>query len=345
MHMADALLSPAVGGAGWAASAGLIAYSSAKLKNTLDEKKVPLMGVMGAFIFAAQMINFTIPATGSSGHIAGSLLLAILLGPYAAFITIASVITVQAFFFADGGILALGWNIINMGFFSCFIVYPLIYKKIIGVNPTRNKIIAGSVLGAVIGLELGAFAVVLETTASGISELPFGTFIALMLPVHLAIGFVEGVVTAAVVIFVWNSRPEILSTVATSSRLGQVSIKRVLTGLIIAAALTGGVLSWFASAHPDGLEWSMFKTTGQEELAAPKKGIYSSLSSVQGKTSFLPDYGFKQKGEQAESSGESWPAVNAGTSVSGIIGSLITLAIAFGAGILLRRKRAAAKIK
>jgi ABC-type Co2+ transport system permease subunit len=96
MHMADALISPAVGGTMWAAAAGLVAYSSRKVKDELDDRKIPLMGVLGAFIFAAQMINFTIPGTGSSGHLGGALILAVLLGPYAAFLTIASVLTIQA---------------------------------------------------------------------------------------------------------------------------------------------------------------------------------------------------------------------------------------------------------
>ena len=99
MHMADALLSPVVGGTMWAVSAGAIACCSAKLRKELDDRNVPLMGVLGAFIFAAQMINFTIPVTGSSGHLGGGLLLAILLGPHAAFLTIASVLVVQALFF------------------------------------------------------------------------------------------------------------------------------------------------------------------------------------------------------------------------------------------------------
>src|SRR5574340_477120 len=106
MHMADALLSPAVGATFWAGTLGAIAYCSKKLKENMDEKLIPLMGVLGAFVFAAQMINFTIPATGSSGHLGGGLLLAVLLGPPAAFITIASVLMVQALFFADGGLLA-----------------------------------------------------------------------------------------------------------------------------------------------------------------------------------------------------------------------------------------------
>ena len=96
------------------------------------------MGVPGAFIFAAQMINFTIPATGSSGHLGGGMILAILLGPYAAFLMIASAITVQSFFFADGGLLALGCNIINLGGFPCFIAYPLIYKKLAGARPSQR---------------------------------------------------------------------------------------------------------------------------------------------------------------------------------------------------------------
>jgi cobalt/nickel transport system permease protein len=105
MHMADALISPAVGGTLWAATAGLIGYSSRKVQQDIDDRRIPLMGVLGAFIFAAQMINFTIPGTGSSGHLGGGMILAILLGPAAAFLTLASVLTVQALFFADGGLL------------------------------------------------------------------------------------------------------------------------------------------------------------------------------------------------------------------------------------------------
>jgi cobalt/nickel transport system permease protein len=98
MHMADALISPAVGGTMWAATAGLITYSSKRVKEDLDDRKVPLMGVLGAFIFTAQMINFAIPGTGSSGHLGGGMILSILLGPCAAFLTIASVLFVQALF-------------------------------------------------------------------------------------------------------------------------------------------------------------------------------------------------------------------------------------------------------
>ena len=132
MHMADALLSPTVGTAMWGLTAGAIALSSRKVSRLLDDSRIPLMGVMGAFIFAVQMINFTIPGTGSSGHLGGGLMLAILLGPHAAFLTMASVLIVQALFFADGGLLALGCNIFNLGIFPCFIAYPFIYRRIVG---------------------------------------------------------------------------------------------------------------------------------------------------------------------------------------------------------------------
>ncbi|MFH1762059.1 MAG: energy-coupling factor ABC transporter permease, partial [bacterium] len=165
---------------------------------------------------------------GSSGHLGGGMILAILLGPYAAFLVMASVLMVQALFFGDGGLLALGCNIFNLGFFSCFIAYPLVYRKIVGDKPTQGKIVAGSLAAGIIGLQLGAFGVVLETVFSGISELPFKTFLLLMQPIHLAIGIVEGMVTAAVVMFVYQSRPEIINAVSRFKPIGQLDLKRLL---------------------------------------------------------------------------------------------------------------------
>jgi cobalt/nickel transport system permease protein len=342
MHMADALISPAVGGVMWAASAGLIAYSSKKVKESADDRKIPLMGVLGAFIFAAQMINFTIPATGSSGHLGGGMILSILLGPYAAFLVMASVLVVQALFFGDGGLLALGCNIFNLGFWPCFIFYPLIYKKIAGDAPSKGKIMAGSLLAAIIGLQFGAFSVVSETLFSGISELPFSTFIVMMQPIHLAIGVVEGLVTAAVVIFVWNARPEILNAAASSQKIGQIGISKLIISLGIAAIVIGGALSWFASTSPDGLEWSMFMTAGVKQLE-DKDGMHKSLSALQEKTTVLPDYKFKQNDAQTQepekASEPSWPAVETGTSVSGIVGGALVLTVSVIVGLILRRRK------
>lgn len=342
MHMADALISPAVGGTLWAVTAGLTVYSAKKLKESPDESRVPLMGILGAFIFAAQMINFSIPATGSSGHLGGGMILAILLGPYAAFLVLASVLVVQALFFADGGLLALGCNVFNMAFFPCFIAYPLIYKKLVGNLPSQGKMLFAATLSAVVGLQLGAFSVVLETVASGISELPFKTFLLLMQPIHLAIGLVEGLVTAAVVSFVWNARPEILQRAAENRPMTGLSLKKVLVCLALAAILTGGALSWFASGYPDGLEWSMAKTFGAEEIAAPESGVHGALASLQEKLAFLPDYGFRKTGGEEENAAEAeessqWPAVDPGTTVSGLVGGALTLVLAAMVGIILRK--------
>jgi len=340
MHMADALLSPAVGGTMWAATAGTIAYCSRQVKKEPDDSRVPLMGVLAAFIFAAQMINFTIPGTGSSGHLGGGMILAILLGPEAAFLAMASVLTVQALFFADGGLLALGCNIFNLGFFPCFIGYPLIYRKIVGASPSEKRIFSAALISALIGLQLGAFGVVLETVTSGISELPFKTFVLLMQSIHLAIGTVEGLVTAAVVLFVLKARPEILQYAATDRTYGWLSMNKVLTGLLVATLVTGGALSWFASTRPDGLEWALSEVTGRQEVAAPGHGIQALLAGIQNKSAFLSGYEFAQaeKVSGPEGGAEDWPAVDAGTTVSGMVGGFITLALAAAIGLLLKRR-------
>ncbi|HQI01037.1 MAG TPA: energy-coupling factor ABC transporter permease, partial [Deltaproteobacteria bacterium] len=318
MHMADALISPAVGGTMWAVSAAAVAYCSKKVKKNLDEHKVPLMGVLGAFVFAAMMINFTIPGTGSSGHLGGGLLLAVLLGPHAAFLVIASVLVVQALFFADGGLLALGCNIFNLGFFPAFIAYPLIYRKIVREKVTTARLAAASIIAAVIGLQLGAFSVVLETLASGISSLPFTTFVLLMQPIHLAIGFVEGIVTASIVSFVWKADPRILEGPSTT-KPSRPAPAGYLVGILLAAALLiGGLLSWYASSHPDGLEWSIAKAIGKGELQGSDR-IHDFMASLQEKTAFLPDYAFRQSKPDA-SQGMQGTDGRLGTSVSGIVG-------------------------
>jgi len=340
--MADALLSPAVGACFWAGTLGAIAYCSKKLKENMDEKMIPLMGVLGAFIFAAQMINFTIPGTGSSGHLGGGMILAIILGPYAAFIVMASALTVQALFFADGGLLALGCNIWNLGIYPCFIAYPLIYKPLTKGVAGPTRIFAAALISGVVALQLGAFSVVIETLLSGRSELPFGTFLLLMQPIHLGIGIVEGFVTAGVINFVKAARPEILDSVTSAYPLSaEVSIRKVLVGLLVAALLTGGMLSWFASANPDGLEWSIEKVFGKPELPEQERGIAPALRKIQTKTAFLPDYSFR-KPEGTPEGGEggkgetSWPAVEPGTSLSGVLGSALVLGLIFLLGFAIR---------
>ena len=339
MHMADALISPVVGGTMWAASAGLIGYCSKKIKEDRDDATIPLMGVVGAFIFAAQMINFTIPGTGSSGHLGGGMILAILLGPYAGFLTMASVLTVQALFFADGGLMALGCNIFNLGFFPCFIAYPLIYKNIAGTTPSEKRLFAAAIISAILGLQLGAFSVVLQTLFSGVTDLPFDTFALLMQPIHLAIGIVEGLATSAVVIFVRKARPEIIQTVRASEPVAKRSLRKVTIGFLAAAVVTGGVLSWFASSNPDGLEWAILKTAKTDELDTPQKGVHTALADVQEKTALLPDYGFEsKKAEHPEETAQSENAVDTGKTVSGLVGGALTLLLAGLFGFALKRR-------
>lgn len=339
MHMADALLSPAVGGTMWAASAAATVYCSRKIRREMDDYKVPLMGVLGAFIFAVQMINFTIPGTGSSGHLGGGMILAVILGPHAAFLVMASVLTVQALFFADGGLLALGANIFNLGCIPCFIAYPFLYRPLAGREQQPGKIMPSAVAAAVVGLQLGALAVVVQTALSGISELPFFSFLLLMLPIHLAIGLVEGLATVAVLSFVWKSQPEIFAPNMDQGREKKIQGRKVLVVLGSVALAAGIALSWFASTHPDGLEWSIAGVTGSEELHATNSGLYGTLERLQEKTALLPDYNFRStETSEAEGNEPAWPAVDPGTSVSGVVGSMVTLLIVFSAGWLLRRR-------
>lgn len=268
MHMADALVSPAIGAGSFAVTGALIVHCSRRISREMDDRKVPLMGVVAAFVFAAQMINIAIPGTGSSGHLGGGLLLAVLLGPHAGFLTMASVLIVQALFFADGGLLALGCNIFNLGFFPCFVAYPLLFKPLAGSCRSRWRIVAGCLAGAIVGLQLGSAAVVAQTVLSRITELPALPFLFVMQPIHLAIGVIEGVATAAVVLFVWRERPEILDAAVPGSR--RRSFVEVTLVLAAAAVLIGGGFSWFASKQPDGLEWSIASVTEAESLQEPE---------------------------------------------------------------------------
>lgn len=324
MHMADALMAPAVAGTMYVCS-GAAMYQSVKTVRKLEHpEQIPVMGVMGAFVFAAQMVNFTIPGTGSSGHICGGMLLSAVLGPETGFLTMIGVLLIQCLLFADGGLLALGANIWNMAFYGCFIGGMLVWKQMMKPGMNRRRIIAASVLGCTLSLQLGAFSVVLETLASGITELPFGIFLAAMQPVHLAIGLAEGLITAAVLVFLYEARPSLLRGYQEGQRKpvskegrGRLSRKQTLGVLAAAFLVTGGLFSLAASSSPDGLEWSVEKTAGTAELTA-SGNVYEAALGIQEKTALLPDYAFRES-ETA-----------AGTSVSGILGGCAVLLLCVG---------------
>ena len=355
MHMADALLAPAVAATMYVASGAAAGFSVHKLRKDDEEvKKLPVMAVSAALVFAGQMINYTIPGTGSSGHMCGGMLLSALLGPQAGFLSMIVILTIQCLFFGDGGLLALGANIWNMAFYGCFVGFCLIWKPIMHSNwfskmgakaAQRARIILASVVGCIITLQLGAFSVVVETSLSGIAELPFGAFCALMQPIHLAIGLIEGLITAAVLTFVYESRPELIKEVDTSDKAvtNKRSLRTVVVILAVAVALVGGVLSLFASSNPDGLEWSLFGNSeaGYSEnmgLDEDEYGISSNAAdkaaAVQDSTAIFPDYAFADSDSAA------------GTSVSGLVGSAMVAAAALIICVVcgfFRKKRSAAK--
>ena len=352
MHMADALLAPAVAATMYVASGTVAGLSVAKLKKDENSQKLPVMAVSAALVFAGQMINYTIPGTGSSGHLCGGMLLSALLGPQAGFLSMIVILAIQCLFFADGGLLALGANIWNMAFYGCFVGYYLIWRPImrgkwfdrLGTKGgQRIKIICASLLGCILTLQLGAFSVVLETTLSGITELPFGAFVALMQPIHLAIGLVEGLITAAVLVFVYESRPELLRDVDTSDSAvtARRSLKTTLVILSAVVVMVGGGLSLLASSHPDGLEWALFGNAEEgyaENMGLDEEsfGISGQAADTAGKiqeaTSFLPDYAFPNSDSPA------------GTSVSGLVGSAMVAGVAvlicLAGGFFRKRKKA-----
>ena len=282
MHMADALVSPPVAITAGVAAVALLAVASRQVRKDTRPSLVPLMGVLGAFVFAAQMINFAIPGTGSSGHIIGGVLVAALVGPWAAFLTICSVLIIQCLIFADGGMLALGCNIINMAAVSTLLAYPLVYKPIAGDSTRPWRLMAASVAACVLGLELGAFLVTVETEASGITALPMSTFLMFMLPIHLVIGLGEGLATGAVLSFVGASRPDLLVPKVCGARPGARDGKRlwpVLAWFGGAALVLAICYVWIASGDPDGLEWSVAKVAGNVDMG-----------SLAPPTAIMPDY-------------------------------------------------------
>lgn len=323
MHMSDALLSAPVAIGAGVAAISLLAIAGAEVKKKDRPDLVSLMGVMGAFIFAAQMVNFSIPGTGSSGHIVGGVLLAAILGPWAAFITLSTVLVIQCLIFADGGLMALGCNIINMGVMTCLVAYPLVFKPLAKYPSSSWRIIWVSALSCLVGLECGALMVTLETTLSNITALSGYEFLILMGSIHLPIGICEGLATGAVICFIQKTRPDLLFKGNATSRATHknVNIKGIWISFAIAAVIIAGGLAFLASSNPDGLEWSILKVTGKEEIVTENAtAIAAAAGHAQEATAFMPDY--------------SHP-------LSGIVGSIIVLLIVWGVTSLIVKRKTA----
>jgi len=246
LHIPDGFLSTAVASVGWVLAIAAIAFALRQTRGQLGEKQIPLMGVLAAFIFAAQAINFPV-AGGTSGHLLGGTLAAIVMGPWAAVLIMTSVISVQALVFQDGGLLALGFNIVNMGILTAFtghFVYQTL-KKVMGEN--RNSVLAAGAVGAWLSVMIGAVATAIELALSGSS--PLGIALPAMAGVHILIGLGEALITVGALAFIYATRRDLLNIGKNAP--AQATANWV--GISLAIALIVAALSPLASGQPDGL--------------------------------------------------------------------------------------------
>jgi len=247
LHIPDGFLTTPVSIAGWIIAVVCIGNALIKTRGQLGEKQIPLMGVLAAFIFAAQALNFPV-AGGTSGHMLGATLAAIVMGPWAAVLIMTSVIGLQALLFQDGGLLALGFNIVNMGILGAFTVHFVYRMARRMVGESRPGLIVAGSAGAWISVMLGAMATAVQLGVSGTS--PVSIALPAMMGVHALIGMGEALITVGALLFISRARPDLLRTGQTAS--GAHSASWVGIGLAIALALT--LISPLASPNPDGLE-------------------------------------------------------------------------------------------
>jgi len=354
MHMANELLSPATAFATLAVGAVAVAIAAARTRKTVPADKQPLMGVMGAFVFAGQMINFTLPGMpGTSGHLGGGVLLAILLGPSAGIVVISAVLIVQCLLFQDGGLLALGCNIINMGVVPC-LLGGWLYKAVLGepahAKATRQYLAAW--VACIAGLSAGAAMVPLETSLGDRLAIPTGDFLAVMTGVHLFIGLIEGLITFAVIAYIRAARPQALGLAMDSSAPARAKLSRRAFGasLIATSLLLSGVVCWFASTHPDGLEWAYQKHTyagAVSEPVRPAEGLMAAVDSWQAKWSLMADYSRRpvplgeepSKSEKAPENPTGWGKADGWKSLAGLLGTGVTMVILYATSVVIRRRR------
>jgi cobalt/nickel transport system permease protein len=247
MHIPDGFISGLVLAVCWIISIVVIGYAFIRVKRDMDERKVPLMGVVAAAIFAGQMLNFPV-AAGTSGHLLGAALATILLGPWAAVLVLTIVVGAQALLFADGGLGALGANWLNMAVIGVFVAYT-VYRAVQRFSKgARWGIFAGGFLAGWTSIFIAALAAGLQLALSGTSPANLG--IPAMALVHSVIGVVEGLITVGALAFVYAVRPDLVKTTDQKQVGGKVVW---IVGLLIALALA--VASPLASTHPDGLEF------------------------------------------------------------------------------------------
>ena len=306
LHIPDGFLSIPVAVIGWILLILLVAWALRQTREQLGERQVPMMGILAAFIFAAQMLNFPVLG-GTSGHMLGGALAAMILGPWAATLIMTSVVAIQALLFQDGGLLVMGWNVLNMGVmtaFTGFFVYRGV-KSVLG-NGNRALMVAGFVAGW-LSVMVGAVATALELAASGTS--PLEVALPAMAGVHALIGIGEGLITVAALAFVSSTRPDLVQIGGQAPAIR--SARWVWIGLLIALVVV--LFSPFASGSPDGLEWV---AESKNFLDKGENPLYE----------ILPDYTIPFVENEALT-----------TVLAGMVGVLVVFVIAFGVGAIRRR--------
>lgn len=306
MHIPDGFLSVLVSVVFWALSILAIGYSLRRLGKDMDERQVPMMGVLAAAIFAGQMLNFAV-AGGTSGHLLGATLATVLLGPWAAVLVMTCVVGIQALVFQDGGLLAMGANIFNMGVIGVFVAYT-VYQTV--QKLARGKswgIFVGGFAAAWLSIVIAALAAALQLALSGTS--PANIAVPAMAGIHAIIGIGEGLITLGALAFIAATRPDLVKKRETGAAQGKLVW---IVGLVIALFLA--IASPLASSHPDGLEW-----------VAEQKGF---LDAAQGSVyQIIPNYvlpGISNK--------------NLATILAGIFGVILVFGVALGVAYS-RRKR------
>lgn len=307
LHIPDGLLSVPVSLVCWVLAAVGVGIALWRSGKELNERQVPLMGVLAAFIFAAQMLNFTV-AGGTSGHLVGGALAAVLLGPWAGILTMTTVVTIQAVIFQDGGLLVMGANVLNMAIISTLVGYGAYQGVMTLARKKRWGLFAGGFSAAWLSVVISAAATALQLAFSGTS--PLGVALPAMLLVHVLIGVGEGLITVGALAFVAAARRDLLEPSAAPTG----GLRWAGVGLVIALAVT--LIAPLASPHPDGLE-----RVGEDLgfIAAAQDAPYE----------IIPDYVLPGIASEPL-------AIIA----AGIVGVLIVAALAYGAALLLRRARA-----
>lgn len=303
LHIPDGFLNVTVSVICWIITIVVLGMAISRTNKNLGEKQIPLMGIMAAFIFAAQMINFPV-AGGTSGHLLGGALAAIVLGPWAAMLVMTAVIAVQGLLFQDGGLLVMGANIFNMGLLTAAIGYGL-YRSVINKSSGTKLAVAG--VAAWLSVMAGALATSLQLWLSGTSTLQ--TVVIAMLSVHALIGLGEALITVAALSFIFRTRPDLLGEGSASAEGGRGWI---VAGVAVSLAVV--LLSPLASAHPDGLQ------RVARDMGFIDAGQAAPYQIIPGYT--LPFLG----------------ATPLSTILAGAIGALIVLGIAIVTGRTLQKK-------